>query len=179
SSPGCRAGRRTAGARPTRNRSRIRTCGSGWRRRRRRTGYAGSGRVVTRDTRRTKWSISRRGSKPSARPRRHKPLRPVVLDTETTGLEVGKGHKIVEIGCVELLERRRTQRPPFHRFLNPQRAIDEGARAITGISDEFLRDKPLFAQIAEELLDYIGDAELVIHNAAFDVAFIDAELTAI
>ena len=106
-------------------------------------------------------------------------MRQVVLDTETTGLEVGKGHKIVEIGCVELLERRRTQRPPFHRFLNPQRAIDEGARAITGISDDFLRDKPLFAQIAEELLDYIGDAELIIHNAAFDVAFIDAELTAI
>lgn len=106
-------------------------------------------------------------------------MRQVVLDTETTGLEVGKGHRIIEIGCIELLERRRTQRPPFHRFLNPQRAIDEGARAITGISDEFLRDKPLFAQIVEELLDYIGDAELVIHNAAFDLAFVDAELTAI
>lgn len=104
-------------------------------------------------------------------------MRQIVLDTETTGLEVGKGHRIVEIGCVELLERRRTQRPPFHRFLNPQRAIDEGARAITGISDDFLRDKPLFAQVAEELLDYIGDAELIIHNAAFDLSFLDAELT--
>jgi DNA polymerase-3 subunit epsilon len=101
-------------------------------------------------------------------------MRQVVLDTETTGLEVGKGHRVVEIGCIELLERRPTQRR-FHRYLNPQRSIDEGARAVTGISDEFLLDKPLFAQIAEELLDFIGDAELIIHNAAFDLAFLDAE----
>ena len=102
-------------------------------------------------------------------------MRQVVLDTETTGLEVGKGHRLIEIGCVELLERRPTQRK-FHRYLNPQRAIDEGARVVTGISDEFLLDKPLFAQIADELLEFIGDAELIIHNAAFDLAFLDAEL---
>jgi DNA polymerase III subunit epsilon len=101
-------------------------------------------------------------------------MRQVVLDTETTGLEVGKGHRVIEIGCIELLERRPTQRR-FHRYLNPQRAIDEGARAVTGISDDFLLDKPLFAQIADELLDFIGDAELIIHNAAFDLAFLDAE----
>jgi len=102
-------------------------------------------------------------------------MRQVVLDTETTGLEVGKGHRLIEVGCIELLERRPTQRK-FHRYLNPQRAIDEGARAVTGISDEFLLDKPLFAQIADELLEFIGDAELIIHNAAFDLAFLDAEL---
>lgn len=103
-------------------------------------------------------------------------MRQVVLDTETTGLEVGKGHRLIEIGCVELAERRRTGRT-FHRYLNPQRAIDEGARAVTGISDDFLLDKPLFAAIAEELLAFIGDAELIIHNAEFDLAFLDAELT--
>ena len=103
-------------------------------------------------------------------------MRQIVLDTETTGLEVGKGHRIIEIGCVELLERRPTQRK-FHRYLNPQRAIDEGARAVTGIDDDFLRDKPLFAQIAREFVDFIGDAELIIHNAAFDLSFLDAELS--
>jgi len=102
-------------------------------------------------------------------------MRQVVLDTETTGLEVGKGHRIIEIGCVELLERRPTQRK-FHRYLNPQRAIDEGARAVTGIDDDFLLDKPLFAQVAREFVDFIGDAELIIHNAAFDLSFLDAEL---
>jgi DNA polymerase-3 subunit epsilon len=102
-------------------------------------------------------------------------MRQVVLDTETTGLEVGKGHRLIEIGCIELLERRPTQRR-FHRYLNPQRAIDEGARMVTGISDEFLLDKPLFEQVAAELLEFIGDAELIIHNAAFDLAFLDAEL---
>jgi DNA polymerase-3 subunit epsilon len=102
-------------------------------------------------------------------------MRQIVLDTETTGLEVGKGHRIVEIGCVELAERRRTGRT-FHRYLNPQRAIDEGARVVTGISDEFLRDKPLFAAIVDDFLEFVGDAELVIHNAAFDLAFLDAEL---
>lgn len=103
-------------------------------------------------------------------------MRQVVLDTETTGLEVGKGHRLIEIGCIELLERRPTPRR-FHRYLNPQRAIDEGARAVTGISDEFLLDKPLFAHVAAEFLEFIGDAELIIHNAAFDLAFIDAELS--
>jgi len=102
-------------------------------------------------------------------------MRQVVLDTETTGLEVEKGHRLIEIGCIELLERRPHAR--FYRRLNPQRKIDEGARAVTGISDESLLDQPLFAQIADELLDFIGDAELIIHNAAFDLAFLDAELT--
>ena len=101
-------------------------------------------------------------------------MRQVVLDTETTGLEASKGHRIIEIGCVELTERRRTGRE-FHRRINPQRAIDEGARAVSGISDESLADKPLFAQIAAELLEFIDGAELVIHNAEFDVGFLDAE----
>jgi DNA polymerase-3 subunit epsilon len=102
-------------------------------------------------------------------------LRQVVLDTETTGLEVGKGHRIVEIGCVELLERRPTGRE-FRRFVNPQRRMDEGASAVTGITDDSLLDKPLFAEIAVEFLAFIEGAELVIHNAAFDVGFLDAEL---
>ena len=102
-------------------------------------------------------------------------MRQVVLDTETTGLEVGKGHRIVEIGCVELLERRVTGRE-FRSFVNPQRKMDEGASVVTGISDEFLADKPLFAEIVVEFLNFIDGAELVIHNAAFDVGFLDAEL---
>jgi DNA polymerase-3 subunit epsilon len=101
-------------------------------------------------------------------------MRQIVLDTETTGLEVGKGHRIIEIGAIEYVERRATGRT-FHRYVNPQRAIDEGARAISGISDEFLADKPLFAEIAVELSAFIADAELVIHNAEFDVGFLDAE----
>ena len=101
-------------------------------------------------------------------------MRQIVLDTETTGLEVEKGHRIIEIGCIELLERR--PRARFYRRINPQRAIDEGARAVTGISDESLLDQPLFAQVADEFLDFIGDAELIIHNAAFDLAFLDTEL---
>ena len=95
-------------------------------------------------------------------------MRQVVIDTETTGLEASKGHRIVEIGCVELLERRPTGRE-FHRYLNPQRAMDEGARAVSGISDEFLIDKPLFSEIVVELLQFIDGAELVAHNAAFDI----------
>ncbi|MDE2083873.1 MAG: DNA polymerase III subunit epsilon [Xanthomonadaceae bacterium] len=102
-------------------------------------------------------------------------MRQIVLDTETTGLEVGKGHRIIEIGCIELIERRPSGRR-FHRYLNPQRAIDEGARAVHGISDEFLADKPRFAEVAAEFLAFVDGAELVIHNAAFDVSFLDAEL---
>ena len=102
-------------------------------------------------------------------------MRQIVLDTETTGLEVGKGHRIIEIGCIELAERQPSGRR-FHRYLNPQRAVDEGARAVHGISDEFLADKPRFAEVAAEFLAFIDGAELVIHNAAFDVAFLDAEL---
>ena len=102
-------------------------------------------------------------------------MRQIVLDTETTGLEVGKGHRIIEIGAVELSERRPTGRK-FHRYINPQRAIDNGALAVHGINNDFLADKPTFADVARELLDFITGAELIIHNAAFDVSFLDAEL---
>ena len=102
-------------------------------------------------------------------------MRQIVLDTETTGLEPELGHRIIEIGCVELVNRRVTGRT-FHRYLNPERAIDEGAMAVHGIKRADLDDKPKFAEIAEELVGFISGAELVIHNAAFDVAFLDAEL---
>ena len=101
-------------------------------------------------------------------------MRQVVLDTETTGLEVNKGHRIVEIGCVELLERRPTGRE-FHCYVNPQRAMDEGATAVSGITDDFLIDKPVFASVADELLAFIDGAELIAHNASFDMGFLDAE----
>jgi len=102
-------------------------------------------------------------------------MRQVVLDTETTGLEVGKGHRVIEIGCVELSERRTTGRT-FHRYLNPERVVDEGALAVHGIDNEFLADKPRFRDVAGEFLEFIAGAELVIHNAAFDIGFLDAEL---
>lgn len=102
-------------------------------------------------------------------------MRQIVLDTETTGLAAERGHRVIEIGCVELRERRRTG-VTFHRYLNPERAIDAGAQEVHGISEEFLRDKPKFAEIADEFLAFIRGAELVIHNAAFDLAFLDAEL---
>ncbi len=103
-------------------------------------------------------------------------MRQVVLDTETTGLEVGRGHRLIEIGCIELSERRLTG-ARFHRYLNPERAVDEGALAVHGLSNEFLADKPVFAAVVDEFLEFIRGAELVIHNAAFDVGFLDAELT--
>ena len=99
----------------------------------------------------------------------------VVLDTETTGLEVAQGHRIIEIGCIELCERRRSGRT-FHRYLNPERRVDAGALAVHGLDDAFLADKPRFAEVADELLELIRGAELVIHNAGFDVGFLDAEL---
>jgi DNA polymerase-3 subunit epsilon len=102
-------------------------------------------------------------------------MRQIILDTETTGLEVQRGHRVIEIGCVELVQRRRTGRE-FHAYLNPDRAIDEGARAVTGIDDEMLRDKPRFAEIAAEFLAFVEGAEVIAHNAAFDVGFLDAEL---
>lgn len=102
-------------------------------------------------------------------------MRQVVLDTETTGLEVSQGHRLIEIACVEMDERRLTGRE-FQTYLNPGRAIDEGARAVTGIADEFLLDKPLFAEVVDQFLAFVMGAELVIHNAAFDVGFLDAEL---
>src|SRR5215469_1094091 len=102
-------------------------------------------------------------------------MRQIVLDTETTGLEVRQGHRLIEIACVEMVERRLTGRH-YQTYLNPERAIDEGARAVTGIEDEFLLDKPRFHEIVEEFLAFIDGAELIIHNAAFDVGFIDSEL---
>jgi DNA polymerase-3 subunit epsilon len=102
-------------------------------------------------------------------------MRQIVLDTETTGLEVRQGHRLIEIACVELIERRPTGRH-WQTYLNPERTIDEGARQVTGIEDEFLLDKPRFADVVEEFLAFIGDAELIIHNASFDVGFLDAEL---
>jgi DNA polymerase III subunit epsilon len=102
-------------------------------------------------------------------------MRQIVLDTETTGLEPAEGHRIIEIGCVELIDRRLT-RNNFHQYLQPDREIDLGAVEVHGITNEFLRDKPRFADIAGDFIDYIGDAELIIHNAPFDVGFLDHEL---
>lgn len=102
-------------------------------------------------------------------------MRQVVLDTETTGLEVGGGHRIIEIGCVELVNRRLTGRH-FHRYVNPLREVDAGAIEVHGITNEFLADKPEFRAVAADFLEFIEDAELVIHNAPFDLGFLDAEL---
>lgn len=102
-------------------------------------------------------------------------MRLIVLDTETTGLEVNQGHRIIEIGCVEL-ENRRLTGNHFHCYINPQRDVDQGAIEVHGITNEFLADKPLFAQVAAEFLDFVQGAELVIHNAPFDIGFLDAEL---
>jgi len=102
-------------------------------------------------------------------------VRQIVLDTETTGLEPKQGHRIIEIGCVEIINRRKTDRH-FHQYLNPDREIDDGAFNVHGISTEFLSDKPRFADIAQEFIDFIRDSELIIHNAPFDIGFINAEL---
>jgi len=102
-------------------------------------------------------------------------MRQVVLDTETTGLEAELGHRIIEIGCIELVNRRPTGRS-FHRYLNPERDIEAAALAVHGISRDALAREPRFIDIADELLAFIADAELVIHNAAFDIGFLDAEL---
>jgi DNA polymerase-3 subunit epsilon len=102
-------------------------------------------------------------------------MREVVLDTETTGLDPYQGHRLVEIGCVELINRIPSGQT-FHRFINPQRDMPAEAQAIHGHTTEFLKDKPLFAEIAADFLAFIGDAPLIIHNAAFDIGFINAEL---
>jgi DNA polymerase III subunit epsilon len=102
-------------------------------------------------------------------------MRQIVLDTETTGLEVRQGHRLIEIACVEMIERRPTGRH-YQTYLNPDRAIDEGAKQVTGIEDEFLLDKPHFADVVDEFLAFIDGAEVIIHNATFDVGFINAEL---
>lgn len=102
-------------------------------------------------------------------------MRQIVLDTETTGLEAAQGHRIIEIGAVEI-ERRRLTGRHFHHYVRPDREVDEAAREVHGISDEFLRDKPPFEAIADEFLAFVEGTELLIHNAPFDVGFIDAEL---
>ncbi len=103
-------------------------------------------------------------------------MRQIVLDTETTGLEPQEGHRIIEIGCVELVDRRPTGND-FHQYLQPDRPIDEGAVAVHGITNEFLADKPRWGDIVARFLDYVRDAELIIHNAPFDVGFINHELS--
>jgi DNA polymerase-3 subunit epsilon len=103
-------------------------------------------------------------------------MRQVVLDTETTGLSWEKGNRVVEIGCIELVERRPTGRS-FHRYLNPDRDFEAGAQEVTGLTREFLADKPRFADVVEEFLAFVDGAELVIHNAAFDLGFLDNELS--
>ena len=100
----------------------------------------------------------------------------VVLDTETTGLSPQDGHRIIELGCVEMIKRRLTGKR-FHVYINPNRSIDEGAIAVHGITNEFLKDKPVFEDIVEEFLDFIKDTELVIHNAPFDIGFLNYELS--
>jgi DNA polymerase-3 subunit epsilon len=102
-------------------------------------------------------------------------MRQIILDTETTGLEPEAGHRIIEIGCVEIFNRRKTGRT-FHRYLCPDRQVDRGAVQVHGLTNEFLAQQPRFAQIVDELLEFISGAQLVIHNAAFDVAFLDWEL---
>ena len=105
-------------------------------------------------------------------------MRSVVLDTETTGMPVADGHRIIEIGCVELIGRRLTGRH-FHVYLQPDREIDEGAIAVHGITNEFVQDKPRFKEIADEFFEFIKGAQLIIHNAAFDVGFINNEFALI
>ncbi|HEY4541241.1 MAG TPA: DNA polymerase III subunit epsilon, partial [Noviherbaspirillum sp.] len=101
-------------------------------------------------------------------------MRQIVLDTETTGLNPRSGDRIIEIGCVELINRQLTGNN-FHRYINPERDSEEGALAVHGLTTEFLSDKPKFAEIVEELRTYVKDAEIIIHNAPFDLAFLDAE----
>jgi DNA polymerase-3 subunit epsilon len=102
-------------------------------------------------------------------------MRQIILDTETTGLEPEQGHRIIEIGCVELVNRRKSGRT-FHRYLRPDREVDRGAIQVHGLTNEFLAQQPRFADVVDELLEFISGAELIIHNAAFDLAFLDAEL---
>lgn len=102
-------------------------------------------------------------------------MRQIVLDTETTGIRVEDGHRIIEIGCVEMINRKLTG-VHFHRYINPEREVEAGALAIHGITNEFLQDKPLFSSVSHEFMNFISDSELIIHNAPFDLSFIDNEL---
>lgn len=103
-------------------------------------------------------------------------MRQIVLDTETTGLDPAQGHRVIEIGCLEILNRR-ISGATYHVYLNPERDIDAGAVQVHGLTREFLSDKPRFGDVAAEFLEFVRDAELVIHNAPFDVGFLNAELT--
>lgn len=102
-------------------------------------------------------------------------MRQIILDTETTGIGHEAGHRVIEIGCVELINRKLTGNH-YHTYLNPQREVDEGAFKVHGISSEFLQDKPLFQNVVSEFIDFIAGAELIIHNAPFDVGFLNSEL---
>lgn len=102
-------------------------------------------------------------------------MRQIVFDTETTGLEPEKGHRVIEIGCVELIDRQFTSKN-FHRYINPEREIEAGALVVHNITNEFLQDKPTFAQILDDFLNFISGAELIAHNATFDVNFINHEM---
>ncbi|MEJ2385595.1 MAG: DNA polymerase III subunit epsilon, partial [Xanthomonadales bacterium] len=102
-------------------------------------------------------------------------MRQIILDTETTGLEPAEGHRVIEIGCVELVDRRLSHNH-YHQYLNPEREIEDGALEVHGISNEFLLDKPTFAEVADDFLDFVRGAELIIHNAPFDIGFLDNEL---
>ena len=103
-------------------------------------------------------------------------MRQIILDTETTGLETSNGHRIIEIGCVELIDRRLSGNH-FQQYINPQRESEDGALEVHGISSEFLQDKPLFAEVAADFLEFVDGAELIIHNAPFDIGFLDCELS--
>jgi DNA polymerase-3 subunit epsilon len=105
-------------------------------------------------------------------------MRQIVLDTETTGLDPSQGHKIIEIGCVELLNRRLTGNH-LHVYINPQREVEAAAMEVHGITNEFLADKPLFSDVAQSFIDFVDGAELIIHNAPFDIGFLDHELAAL
>lgn len=102
-------------------------------------------------------------------------MRQIILDTETTGLQTAEGHRIIEIGCVELINRKLTGNH-YHQYINPERPIDEGALAVHGLTQDFLQTKPVFAAIVDEFIEFVRGAELIIHNAPFDVGFIDYEL---
>jgi DNA polymerase-3 subunit epsilon len=103
-------------------------------------------------------------------------MRQIVLDTETTGLETSQGHRIIEIGCVELIDRRLSGQH-YHQYINPQRDIDQGAIEVHGLTSEFLSDKPTFEKVYEDFIEFVDGAELIIHNAPFDLGFLNSELS--
>src|SRR5215475_11737834 len=126
---------------------------------------------------RTSWprSLKCRDGGPDSPLPSHRTMREIVLDTETTGLDPIRGDRLVEVGCIELFNRMPTGQT-FHRYMNPERDMPAEAFAVHGLSTEFLASKPLFSEVVEEFLTFIGDAPLVIHNASFDISFINAEL---